>query len=301
MTPAVIDRLKAAGLARLAVSLDGSTAAIHDAFRQVQGSFDWSVNMLRYARRSGLSTQVNTMVTRRNFADFDRLCALMMDLGIDLWSVFFLVVTGRGRPEDEIDAEQHEIIFAKMYELSKRVPFDIKSTAAPPYRRYVLQQQVAERRASGTRQPRARSIGFALKGGLARAPKSVNDGNGFMFISHIGDVFPSGFLPVSAGNVRRTPLTALYRDSELFRTLRDYSKLKGKCGLCEFREVCGGSRARAYGVMGDYLESDPYCAYIPPRYAKRVTRGEAEPPAEYFQRRMDAYCSGTAQPAGSTS
>ncbi|HXQ20548.1 MAG TPA: radical SAM protein [Candidatus Acidoferrales bacterium] len=289
MTPAVIDRLKAAGLVRMAVSLDGSTAAIHDAFRQVHGSFDWSVNMLRYARRIGLSTQVNTTVTRCNFDDFDRLCALMVDLGIDLWSVFFLVVTGRGRPEDEIDAAQHELVFAKMYELSKRAPFDIKSTVAPPYRRFVLQQQVAERRANGGHGPRPRAIGFALKGGLARAPKSVNDGNGFVFISHLGEVFPSGFLPISAGNVRCTPLSAIYRDSELFRRLRDYAQLKGKCGVCEFREVCGGSRARAYGVMGDYLESDPYCAYVPPRYAKLVARGEAESPPEYFQRRMDAF------------
>ncbi len=296
MTPEVIDRLQAAGLARMAVSLDGSTAAIHDAFRQVRGSFDWSVNMLRHARRIGLSTQVNTTVTRRNFNDFDGLCALMVDLGIDLWSVFFLVVTGRGRPEDEIDAEQHEIIFAKMYELSKRVPFDIKSTAAPPYRRFVLQQQVAERRKTGTHRTRARSIGFTLKGGLARAPKSVNDGNGFVFISHLGDVFPSGFLPISAGNVRHTPLPALYRDSELFRTLRDYSQLKGKCGLCEFREVCGGSRARAYGVMGDYLESDPYCAYVPRRYAQRVARGAAEAVPEYFRRRMEAYFSDGRKP-----
>jgi radical SAM protein len=295
MTAAVIDRLQAAGLARMAVSLDGSTAAIHDAFRQVQGSFDWSVHMLRHARRIGLSTQVNTTVTRRNFDDFDRLCALMVDLGIDLWSVFFLVVTGRGRPEDEIDAEQHEIIFAKMYELAQRVPFDIKSTAAPPYRRFVLQQQVAQRRNGGTRGARPRSIGFALKGGLARAPKSVNDGNGFVFISHLGEVFPSGFLPISAGNVRRTPLPTIYRDSELFQTLRDYAKLKGKCGVCEFREVCGGSRARAYGVMGDYLESDPYCAYVPARYAKQVARGEAEPVAEYFQHRMDAYFSAAAR------
>ncbi|HUI26167.1 MAG TPA: TIGR04053 family radical SAM/SPASM domain-containing protein [Candidatus Kryptonia bacterium] len=285
MTPAVIDRLKAAGLARMAVSLDGPTAEVHDRFRRVRGSFDWSLGMLRHACSIGLSTQVNTTITRFNFDGFDTMAGLMIELGIDLWSVFFLVPTGRGRAEDEVSAEQYETIFGKMYQLSQRVPFDIKSTAAPHYRRFLLQQRTAARRNKQT-VAAPRGIGFAIGGGESRAAKSVNDGNGFMFISHTGDVFPSGFLPLSAGNVRQTRLAAIYRDSELFRTLRDYSRLKGKCGVCEFREVCGGSRARAYSLTGDYLESDPFCAYVPGPYLKAVAAGTAEPVEQYFARRL---------------
>jgi AdoMet-dependent heme synthase len=287
MTHAVIDRLKQAGLARMAVSLDGPIAEVHDAFRRVRGSFDWSLDMLHYAHGIGLSTQVNTTVTRFNFEHFDAMSRLLVDLGIDLWSVFFLVPTGRGHPEDEISAEQYETIFGKMYQLTQRVPFDIKSTAAPHYRRFLLQQRAAARREK-RELPVTRSIGFAIKGRESRAPKSVNDGNGFVFISHTGDVFPSGFLPLSGGNVRQTPLRLIYRDSELFCALRNYALLKGKCGVCEFRDVCGGSRARAYGMMGDYLESDPFCAYVPGPYAKAVARGKAEPAEQYFTARIGA-------------
>ncbi|MBI4515563.1 MAG: TIGR04053 family radical SAM/SPASM domain-containing protein [Deltaproteobacteria bacterium] len=289
MTHAVIDRLKAAGLARIAVSLDGASAAAHDAFRRVRGSFDWSLDLLGYARSLGLSTQVNTTVTRFNFDDFDALAELMTGLGIDLWSVFFLVPTGRGRPQDEISAEQYEAIFAKMFSLSQEVPFDIKSTAAPHYRRFLLQRRAGARRQRRPL-PAVRGLGFAIKDGQSRAPKSVNDGNGFVFISHTGEVFPSGFLPISAGSVRQQRLAAIYRDSELFRTLRDYQQLKGKCGVCEFRDVCGGSRARAFSMTGDYLESDPFCAYVPGPYRKAVAAGTAEPVAAYFARRLAAHC-----------
>ncbi len=285
MTPPVIDRLKAAGLARMAVSLDGPKAEIHDRFRRVRGSFDWSLGMLRHARSIGLSTQVNTTVTRFNFEHFDAMAELMPGLGIDLWSVFFLVPTGRGRPEDEISAAQYEVVFEKMYALSQRVPFDIKSTAAPHYRRFLLQRRTAARRSNQPVAP-VRGVGFAIKGGRSRAAKSVNDGNGFVFISHTGEVFPSGFLPLSAGNVRATALATIYRDSELFRTLRDYSRLKGKCGVCEFREVCGGSRARAFSMTGDYLESDPFCAYVPGPYQKLIAAGTAEPVDRYFAARI---------------
>ncbi|HVN87152.1 MAG TPA: TIGR04053 family radical SAM/SPASM domain-containing protein [Candidatus Binatia bacterium] len=291
MTAPVIDRLKAAGLARMAVSLDGPTPDVHDTFRRVRGSFDWSLGMLRHARAIGLSTQVNTTMTRFNLEHFDAMAELMIDLGIDLWSVFFLVPTGRGRVEDEISAAQYEDVFARMYALSQRVGFDIKSTAAPHYRRFLLQQRTAARRSKqSTAAPRG--IGFAIKGGESRAAKSVNDGNGFLFISHTGDVYPSGFLPVSAGNVRETRLATIYRDSDLFRTLRDYSQLKGKCGVCEFREVCGGSRARAYSMLGDYLESDPFCAYVPGPYRKAVAAGAAEDVQEYFAARIRRHAAG---------
>jgi AdoMet-dependent heme synthase len=271
----VLAELRDAGLSRLAVSLDGSTAAIHDAFRGVAGSWEWTLQMLEAARRLGLSTQVNTTVSRHNLADFDALCELMTRLGISLWSVFFLVPTGRAGTGDVASADEFEQVFHRMYDLSKTAPFDIKSTAAPQYRRVILQRQVAERRA-GTRaaapEPVTAGIGFSLADGLGRA-RGVNDGDGFLFINHVGAIYPSGFLPLAAGNVRRDDVVEVYRDSELFRALRDRSGLKGKCGVCEYRDICGGSRARAYAVTGDYLEAEPYCAHIPVRYRRQLAVG----------------------------
>ena len=270
MTASILQELKDAGLSRLAVSLDGSTASIHDAFRQVDGSYEWTVEMLHEARRIGLTTQVNTTVSRYNLADFDALCSLMTTLGISLWSVFFLVPTGRARAQDLVDADEFERVYHRLYDLSKTAPFDIKSTAAPQYRRVILQRQVAERRAHARSEapvPLTAGVGFSLADGVGRA-KGVNDGDGFVFISHVGDIYPSGFLPLSAGNVRRNDIVDVYRNSPLFVTLRDRSQLKGKCGVCEYKDVCGGSRARAFAMTGDYLESDPSCSHIPARFRR---------------------------------
>lgn len=274
MTREVLQRLHDAGLARLAVSLDGSCAEIHDHFRGVAGSFDWSVRMLREAREIGLSTQINTTISRHNVGDLEPLMGLMGKLGISLWSVFFIVPTGRARASDLATAEEFEHVFNRLYDLSKTAPFDIKTTAAPHYRRVVMQRQVAERR-GGTRSepasPLTTGLGFSLPDGVGRA-KGVNDGNGFLFVSHLGEIYPSGFLPVSAGNVRTDDLVEAYRGSDLFRTLRDPDRLEGKCGVCEFRTVCGGSRARAYAMTGNYMASDPSCAYIPARWRQEMTR-----------------------------
>jgi radical SAM protein len=290
MTEVVLRQLDAAGLSRLAVSLDGSTAAIHDSFRGVPGSYDWTLEMLRTAREIGLSTQVNTTVSRFNLEDFDALAALMTELDISLWSVFFLVPTGRAQPRDVASAAEFEAVFQKMYDLSRTARFDIKSTAAPQYRRVILQRQVAERRA-GERgdapEPLTAGVGFSLADGVGRA-RGVNDGDGFLFISHTGALYPSGFLPLAAGNVRRDDVVDIYRNSPLFRQLRDRNLLKGKCGVCEYRDICGGSRARAYAVTGDYLESEPFCSHIPARWRKLQKAGLVEPIEEYFERRSRA-------------
>jgi AdoMet-dependent heme synthase len=287
-TPEMLAALKDAGLLRLAVSLDGSRAEIHDDFRRSPGSFDYGLKILNGAREAGLTTQVNTVIGRHNVDDFDSLAELMRQLGIVFWEVFFLVPTGRARNEDVASADEFESVFHRMYDLSKNAPFDIKATAAPQYSRVVIQRQVAER-AAGNRgeapDPLTGGVMFSLSDGIGRA-RSVNDGDGFMFISHTGEIYPSGFLPLSAGNVRREDLISVYRDSPIFRQLRDRSQLKGKCGVCEFATFCGGSRARAYGMTGDYLEAEPFCAYVPPRYTRMVERGEAEPVDLYFARRI---------------
>jgi AdoMet-dependent heme synthase len=288
MTREVLERLAEAGLSRLAVSLDGSTAAIHDEFRGVDGSYDWTIRMIQVARELGLSTQINTTVAAHNVDDFDNLVSLMGELGISLWSVFFLVPTGRARAEDIASPEQFEHVFHRMYDLSRTAPFDIKSTAAPHYRRVVLQRQVAERRTGDRSEaPDALTagIGFSLADGVGRA-KGVNDGNGILFVSHTGEIFPSGFLPIAAGNVRTNDLVDVYRESAVFRRLRDPEALKGKCGVCEYRDVCGGSRARAYAMTGDPLEAEPFCTHVPARYARMVERGEAQSVETYFAKRI---------------
>jgi radical SAM protein with 4Fe4S-binding SPASM domain len=294
MTPDVVRRLADAGLARLAVSLDGSSPAVHDRFRGVDGSWEWTVRMLRAARELGLSTQVNTTVSRHNLDDLEALIGLMGGLGIALWSVFFLVPTGRARPQDIATPGEFEAVFNRLYDLSKTAPFDIKSTAAPQFRRVVLQRQVSERKVAegGSRAaPLVAGSGFAVSGadGIGRAAKGVTDGRGFLFVSHTGEIQPSGFLPLSAGNVRTHDLVDTYRESELFRALRDPDRLGGKCGACEFRNVCGGSRGRAYAMTGDPLEADPFCAYVPGPWRKRVARGEAEEPDAYFARRIPGW------------
>jgi radical SAM protein with 4Fe4S-binding SPASM domain len=176
--------------------------------------------------------------------------------------VFFLVPTGRGKLNDLLRAEEFEDVFAKVYSLSKTATFDIKTTEAQHYRRFLLQQRVKERTENSGESATREKVSDAV----GRAPRGLNDGKGFAFISQTGEVFPSGFLPQSAGNIRRQSLEAIYRESPLFLNLRDTSKLEGKCGACEFKEICGGSRARAYALTGNPHGEEPCCSYIPKGY-----------------------------------
>jgi AdoMet-dependent heme synthase len=271
LTPGLLRDLAGAGLSRLAMSLDGATPGTHDAFRGVEGSFERTLRMLRVARELGLTTQVNTTVTRQTVGEFDETAALLEELGISLWSVFFLVPVGRASEDDLLGADAFEEVFHRMAELAERVPFDIKSTAAPHYRRVVVQRQVAARRAGerdAAPDPLTGGLGFSLADGVGRA-RGVNDGNGFVFVSHRGEIMPSGFLPLVAGNVRTHDLVDVYRSDPLFRALRDPDRLQGKCGVCEYRTICGGSRARAYAVKGDPLAAEPACAWVPAKWRAR--------------------------------
>jgi radical SAM protein len=261
--------LKEAGLAQVAFSLDGSSKAKHDDFRKVEGTFDKTMEAVRWAHELEMPLQINTTFTHDNFSDADEIIALVRTLGIVFWEVFSLVPTGRGVDLTPLSAEEHEALFAKLYALSKEEDFLIKVTEAPHYRRFIMQQREAEGGANGGH-PHSRS---AVPAQLSREmtthasfgmkAKGINSGKGFVFVSHVGEVFPSGFLPFCAGNVRETPLVDLYRDNEVFRMLRDPSRLTGRCGVCEFADVCGGSRSRAYAVTGDMMAEDPACSYEP--------------------------------------
>jgi radical SAM protein len=250
LTEEAVTKMKQHGLGRMAVSLDASNAAAHDDFRRVPGSFDLTLRAIRAASREQIPVQVNTTVTRRTAADLPNMVSLLEDLGIAMWSVFFAVPTGRAKTTDLITAEEVEELFGFLYETSQRVPFAIRTTEAMHYRRYVLQH--------GGAMP----LGIQPNG-PPRAPKGVNEAKGFVFISHIGDVYPSGFLPLKAGNVKQQSLGEIYRTSKLFVALRDSNNLQGKCGRCDYRDLCGGSRARAWAMTGDVFAADPLCVYQP--------------------------------------
>ncbi|MBV6515643.1 MAG: Coenzyme PQQ synthesis protein E [Planctomycetes bacterium] len=298
LTREAIHKMKEAGLTRMAISLDGSTKEIHDNFRRQPGSYDHTLRAIKDAIAEGLTVQINTTISRWNLNDIDNLCALMQGLGLTLWSAFFLVPTGRGEEKDEISPEQYEQVLEKLYQTAKKAQFDFKATSAPHYRRIVLQHQREEGRAADSMRyvppnavygsdgkiggpaeatgkdapppwvlrpmlPGAWSRGDAM----GRAARGVNDGNGFIFIDHHGEVYPSGFLPLKCGNVKKQNIVEIYRKQVDLVRMRDFSQLKGKCFACDFRDVCGGARSRAYAVTGDYMASEPYCTYVPPSLA----------------------------------
>lgn len=259
-TPERLQKARQAGVRRIALSLDAPTPHGHDAFRGVPGSWERTMKILRHAQAAGLSAQVNTTVSTFNLETLPEMVPFIEAVGAVQWSLFFLVPTGRAQIGWMISPTAHEQVFNWLFDLSKQAPFDIKATAAPMYRRVAIQRRKAE----GDGQPVAfQGAGFQYADGLNRPTRGVNDGNGFLFISHIGDIQPSGFLPLRAGNVRTDDVVDVYRHSALFTDLRDADKLKGKCRVCEYRQVCGGQRGRAFGVTGDYLASDPACAYLP--------------------------------------
>jgi AdoMet-dependent heme synthase len=283
LTREQIFKMKEAGVVRLGISLDGSCPEIHDAFRGLPGAFARTIQAIEWAGEAGIPIQVHTTISRHNAHDLDNLCSLFEKLAIVMWNVFFLVPVGRGQLDDLPSGEEFELVFGKIYELSRRANFQIKTTEAMHYRRYLLQHNLEEKKmAHGHGHPHgaAYEAGTPTADGQTRAmswaTRRVNDGKGFVFISHMGNVYPSGFLPIHAGNIRETPLGEIYRNAPIFKALRDTSRLEGKCGACEFKEICGGSRARAYALTGDPLAAEPCCIYQPKNWdPKRERTAEA--------------------------
>ena len=298
LTREAIFKLKEAGLVRLGISLDGSTPEIHDTFRGLPGAWARTIQAIEWANEAGIPIQVHSTISRHNVHDLDNLCALFEKLAIVMWNVFFLVPVGRGQLGDLLSGEDFEQVFGKIYELSHRVNFQIKTTEAMHYRRYLLQHNLEERRIGhghphGEGRPQTAGTAPGYEAGAPTADgktraaswatRRVNDGKGFLFVSHIGNVYPSGFLPIFAGNVKQTPLSEIYRNAPIFKALRDTSRLKGKCGACEFKEICGGSRARSYALTGDPLEQEQCCIYQPKNWVpleEPATLGEHVPAHE---------------------
>ncbi len=310
LTREQIFKMKEAGVVRLGISLDGSTPEIHDAFRGLTGAWARTIQAIEWAGEAGIPIQVHTTISRHNAHDLDNLCNLFEKLAIVMWNVFFLVPVGRGQLDDLLSGEEFEQVFGKIYELSRRAKFQIKTTEAMHYRRYLLQHNLEEKKMGhghpggalkGHDFSRAEKATNKNEGALAPAyetgaptseaktrnmswaTRRVNDGKGFVFISHMGNVYPSGFLPIHAGNVRETPLAEIYRNAPIFKALRDTKRLEGKCGACEYKEICGGSRARAYALTGDPLAAEPCCIYQPKNWDP-----EREQTAEAFKQALPA-------------
>ncbi len=275
-----LKELKEAGIARIAVSIDGSNEEKHDSFRGVRGTFRMSMRIIENAKKAGVPFQINTTVTKDNIPDLPNIARLCLETGATMWDVFFVVPTGRAKAEMMPSPQQFEDVLCWLYDLSRKTGLNVKSSAATHLRRIELIRDRGEMPSVSELYwqllkkiedfPKGKAVKLVAGGhgrslstdGIRRAA-GITDGRGMLFISHIGEVYPSGFLPLVAGNVREKSVVEIYSTSEIFVNLKDPDRLKGKCGVCEYRKICGGSRARAYAMTGDYLAEEPCCIYIP--------------------------------------
>jgi radical SAM protein len=255
--------LRDAGLARLAVSLDGATPAAHDAFRGVRGSHRSTMRILERAQKLGIPLQVNTTVCHQTVDELPGLVPQIEAIHPTLWALFFLIPVGRGQASQALSADAIEGVLHWAAALAEHAPFGVKTTEAPHYLRVVATRRRAARPASPLADGASGATRGARPDAVGRARRAVTDGNGFVFIDHRGQICPSGFLPIPVGNVRDQDLATVYREDPLFRALRDPARLGGRCGRCEYRAYCSGSRARAYAATGDPLAEDPGCAHQP--------------------------------------
>jgi heme b synthase len=280
VTPEVARKMKAIGIPRISISIDFPSAELHDQFRGVQGAFEGAVRGVKNAIAAGVQVQINSTITKLNVEYLDDLLALSAELGAVAFHPFLLVPTGRGKElgPEELPPEDYERTLNWVYDRQKTSDIFFKPTDAPHYHR-IMRQRAKE---DGTdlkelkmhphsHAGMAGSVGKAQgHGDMDSHSKGCLAGTGFCFISHVGRVQPCGYFDVEAGDVKRQKFSEIWRTSPLFEDLRDVSKLKGKCGVCEYRRVCGGCRARAYEVTGDYMAEEPYCVYEPVRCAGGV-------------------------------
>lgn len=266
LTPETVARLKSSGIERISFSLHYPDPEENDFFARTPGAFAAAMKGLANLREGGLPFQINTTITRRNADRLPLMYELVRSLEPVTWDLFFLIPTGRARMmvSDEMPPEQYERTLNWLFDLQARAPFPVKQTCAPHFRR-IERQRI---RAEGGDERNGRHIGLQFDPSAythrhSAGSRGCMSGNGFCFVSHTGEVQGCGYLPISAGNVREKPFSEIYRTAPLFLDLRDVTKLKGKCGICEYRQLCGGCRARAHAASGDYLDEEPYCVYEP--------------------------------------
>lgn len=277
LTPESLGRIAAAGAQTVSLSLDASQPEPHDRFRGVGGSYQRTIEACDWAQQAGLKLQINSTLSRHNLHDLVDLAALVYRMRVMTWSVFLLVPTGRGESLDALTADEIEAIMHFLADVSECIP--LKTTEGHHYKRVVAMRSVLHELGLSPENAlelsplyhelrrqwshRREADGIVPRAAGRRQPMHINSGQGFVFVNHLGHVFPSGFLPISAGNLRRDSLVDIYRESPLFQALREPANLGGRCGSCEFRELCGGSRSRAFALSGDPLAEDPSCAYQP--------------------------------------
>ena len=252
LTRDVLVRLKEHGVEGLGLSLDGSSALNHDSIRGVPGTFDRTLQAIRWAQELEMPLQVNTLVAAETAGDIPAIFELLKPFAVARWSLFFLISVGRGKVLQPLSPEDGEKLMAWIYDTSRVAPFTVATTEAPSYRRVALEKM----RGEGL-------TGEQIKRSGAYRGFGIRDGHGIMFVSNTGDICPAGFLPMVVGNVRNDRVTDIYRNSAAFRSLHDPTQFEGRCGYCEYHALCGGSRARAYGATGNPLAEDPFCAYQP--------------------------------------
>ncbi|MBM4323447.1 MAG: heme b synthase [Deltaproteobacteria bacterium] len=242
------------GIQRISVSLDGPDAETHDAFRKVKGAFEGSLRGIEIAKKHGLPFQINTTITKNNLHLIEKILLLAVDLGAVAHHLFLLVPTGRGKElqDQEISALDYEKTLHWFYEQNEQVKLQLKATCAPHYYRILRQRAKQE----------GKKITFETHG-LDAVTRGCLGGISFCFISHTGQVQPCGYLELNCGNVREKSFPEIWKESSIFKDLRNFDGYGGKCGPCEFRKVCGGCRARAYEISGDYMGEEPYCIYEP--------------------------------------
>jgi AdoMet-dependent heme synthase len=260
ITPEIAQKIKESGIQRVAISLESAEPKKHDVFRNVEGAYAASIEGIKNLREAGVPFQIDPTITARNVDEIDDIVNKAIELGAAAVHIFLLVPTGRGKEleTEEIPPEQYESVLEWFWKKQQEVPVYLKATCAPHYHR-IVRQKSAE---AGVKPPTAE-----LKPGQTHSLNTMTrgclGGISFAFIGHTGDVQTCGYLEVKAGNIKETPFEKIWKESKYFNELRDYDNLKGKCGACEYKQVCGGCRARAYTATGDYLEEEPYCIYTP--------------------------------------
>lgn len=270
ITADVARKIKEAGIRRVAISLDGADAATHDSFRGIPGAFDRAIEGFQHLKRLGMSMQINTSVAKHNAAQLPQTLDLALRLGADAFHLFLLVPVGCGvqiADKQMIESEQYEQILNWLYDRTLENKIELKATCAPHFFRVVRQRRAeARRRGEPLPEPAAHGHGGHAAHAMNAMTRGCLAGTGVCFLSHKGEVYPCGYLPLEAGNLRRQTFTEVWQNSPLFASLRDLDNLKGKCGACEFRNICEGCRARAFGSTGDYLAEEPFCLYTPRGY-----------------------------------
>ncbi len=252
LTYEMLQRLKEHGVEGLGLSLDGSTALRHDSIRGVPGTFDRTIEAMKWARDLNMPLQVNTLVAAETASDLPGVYELLKSLGVARWSLFFLISVGRGKVLQPLSAENAETLMTWIYETSLVAPFVVATTEAPSYRRVAIEQMRAEGK-----------TGEEIKRSAAYRSFGIRDGHGIVFVSHTGEICPAGFLPLVTGNVRQDSLVDIYRGAPAFTALHDPTKFEGRCGACEYHMLCGGSRSRAFEASGSILAEDPLCTHEP--------------------------------------